>query len=355
MTFEQAIQLVENQVATKTGKILTAPEIEILRAAWEKQPYTNLADSLYLSVARVKAIASQFWQLLSEVFEQKITKANLRNFLEQKTVKSSEVIGETTEEIEADFAEFQGNVLIVDDTVENLRLLSKLLMKQRYKVRTANNGQIALKTALNNPPDVILLDIKMPGMDGYQVCQALKEAEETAEVPIIFISALDEVIDKVKAFQLGAVDYITKPFQAEEVIARIKNQLTIEQQKKRLRGEIEQRRQTEETLYQSRAFLASVLNSSPNGIAALQGVREIVTGEIEDFRCLVANPVFVKILDCQRKELMGSLVIKKLLNQLDSQIFELLVEVVETGEALKQIININQGERNQDYQLIAVK
>ncbi|VXD21789.1 response regulator [Planktothrix paucivesiculata] len=121
----------------------------------------------------------------------------------------------------------QGHILIVDDTPDNLRLLSKTLSEQGYEVQCAINGNLALMAVKHEPPDLILLDIKMPEMDGYEVCKRLKNQAETAEIPVIFLSALDDVFDKVKAFNVGGADYITKPFQVEEVFARIENQLTI--------------------------------------------------------------------------------------------------------------------------------
>lgn len=119
------------------------------------------------------------------------------------------------------------DILIVDDTPENLRLLSTMLSKQGYHVRKSLHGQAALTAARTVPPDLILLDIMMPGMDGFAVCQQLKSHSETAEVPVIFLSALNEAFDKVKAFNVGGADYITKPFQLEEVLMRVKNQLTL--------------------------------------------------------------------------------------------------------------------------------
>ncbi|HEY9798689.1 MAG TPA: response regulator, partial [Leptolyngbyaceae cyanobacterium] len=121
----------------------------------------------------------------------------------------------------------KGNILIVDDTPDNLRLLSNALTERGYKVRSVINGAMALMGAKAAPPDLILLDINMPQMNGYEVCEALKADEQTREIPVIFISALDEVLDKVRAFAVGGRDYISKPFQFEEVLARIENQLTI--------------------------------------------------------------------------------------------------------------------------------
>ncbi|HIK29347.1 MAG: response regulator [Oscillatoriaceae bacterium SKW80] len=126
------------------------------------------------------------------------------------------------------------NILVVDDNVDNVRLLSHILASQGYFVRKSLNGKIAIEVAHRVIPDLILLDINMPGMDGYEVCQHLKASEVTRHIPIIFISAFDRVNDKVRAFEMGGHDYITKPFQEQEVLARIRNQLIIQQQRQQL-------------------------------------------------------------------------------------------------------------------------
>ncbi len=126
-------------------------------------------------------------------------------------------------------------ILVVDDNPNNLRFLSNTLTNRGYKVQRAISGQLALNAANVSPPDLILLDIMMPGMDGYEVCKRLKETDKTKEIPVIFLSALTEAPDKVKAFRLGGVDYITKPFQIEELVARIENQLTIQKLQKQLK------------------------------------------------------------------------------------------------------------------------
>jgi two-component system sensor histidine kinase/response regulator len=119
------------------------------------------------------------------------------------------------------------DILVVDDTPANLRLLSQMLAERGYKVRAVLNGSHAITAAQAALPDLILLDIRMPDMDGYQVCQYLKADERTRHVPVLFISALGETEDKVKAFAVGGVDYITKPFQVEEVLARVQTHLTL--------------------------------------------------------------------------------------------------------------------------------
>lgn len=125
--------------------------------------------------------------------------------------------------------------MVVDDTRENLRLLVSILSAQGYQVRPATNGPQALTAAQSSPPDLILLDIMMPEMDGYAVCAALKADARTRDIPIIFISALHDVIDKIRAFEVGGVDYVTKPFQAEEVLARVNTHLTLQHTQEALR------------------------------------------------------------------------------------------------------------------------
>ena len=136
------------------------------------------------------------------------------------------------------------NILVVDDMVDNLRVLSNTLSEQGYKVRCAKNGTTALKVAKKIIPNLILLDIKMPDLNGYQVCQKLKADPQTQDIPVIFLSALDEVLDKVQAFEVGGVDYITKPFQVEEVLVRAKNQIALQAAKAeiyKLNQELEQK------------------------------------------------------------------------------------------------------------------
>jgi diguanylate cyclase (GGDEF)-like protein len=139
---------------------------------------------------------------------------------------------------------YRGDILIVDDTPENLKFLSKTLSEQRYKVRSVTEGDMALRVANAAPINLILLDVKMPGMDGYEVCYRLKKNDKTQNIPVIFISALDDMIDKVKAFEVGGVDYITKPFHVEEVLARIETHLALEAAKTeilKLNSELEYR------------------------------------------------------------------------------------------------------------------
>ncbi len=128
----------------------------------------------------------------------------------------------------------KGEILIVDDTPANLRLLAGMLSEQHFRVRPVSDGESALKAVQASAPDLILLDISMPGMNGYEIAQQLKSDKTTRDIPIIFISALNEVLDKVKAFEVGGVDYITKPFHFEEVLARVETHLTLRELQRQL-------------------------------------------------------------------------------------------------------------------------
>lgn len=129
-----------------------------------------------------------------------------------------------------------GSILVVEDRPNNIELLTVILTLQGYKVEQANQGNLALRSAMARPPDIILLDISQPEMDSFAVCQQLKADPHTQDIPIIFISTANEAESKIKAFDCGASDYITKPFQIEEVIARINNQLQISRLKIELKA-----------------------------------------------------------------------------------------------------------------------
>ncbi|MGB8644711.1 MAG: response regulator [Anaerolineae bacterium] len=128
----------------------------------------------------------------------------------------------------------QASILIVDDTPANLRLLAQMLSQQGYRLRIAEDGARALESVRANRPDLMLLDVMMPGMNGYEVCAQLKADEATRDIPIIFISALDDTRDKLNAFTAGGVDYVTKPFHLEEVLARIETHLALRDLQKRV-------------------------------------------------------------------------------------------------------------------------
>jgi two-component system, sensor histidine kinase and response regulator len=129
----------------------------------------------------------------------------------------------------------KGDILIVDDLKENLDILNSVLCEEGYQVRSMMNGQAALDSAQETPPDLILLDIRMPEMDGYETCSVLKKDPRTKHVPVVFISAISDVNSKIKGLQAGAIDYITKPFEIEVLLARVDIYLTIQNLQKKLK------------------------------------------------------------------------------------------------------------------------
>jgi two-component system sensor histidine kinase/response regulator len=151
-------------------------------------------------------------------------------------------------------------ILIVDDILDNLNMLTDLLQELGYEVQMAMSGKDALKAVEKNPPDLILLDIQMPVMDGYQVCQRLKAQPETRDIPVIFLSALNETRDILRGFEVGGVDYVSKPFQFREVVARVQSQLNQVNQRREIAELREKDRQQFEQLSKTRElfFRASV-------------------------------------------------------------------------------------------------
>ncbi len=174
----------------------------------------------------------------------------------------------------------RASVMVVDDQPANLKLLEDMLTNHGYAIRSFPRGELALASAAQTPPDLILLDINMPQMNGFEVCQRLKADHRLAEIPVIFLSALTEVEDKIKAFQCGGVDYVTKPFQIAEVLARVETHLelhrlqrALERHSERLQATVRSRtaelvdandqlKLLEETLIQRR--LAAVARMAPS-------------------------------------------------------------------------------------------
>ncbi len=161
----------------------------------------------------------------------------------------------------------ENNILIVDDMPDNLTILSQMLTQKGYIVRPALNGKLAIKAIERRHPDLILLDIMMPDMTGYELCEHLKSHVETRDIPVLFISALNEAADKIKAFEAGGVDYITKPFQSEEVLARVETHLKVwnmqqqlQTQNVQLQQEIQVRRETESNLQRAHNELKKAMD-----------------------------------------------------------------------------------------------
>lgn len=179
--------------------------------------------------------------------------------------------------------ENKGRILAVDDTPASLRLLTEILKEDGYEVRSAINGELALESAFSCTPELVLLDVCMPEMDGFEVCRRLLAQPETSDLLIIFISALSEPIEKLLGFQLGAVDFITKPYHREELLARVRTHLELYRLRNRLEEEVEARTKQ---LRESEERYRMIFKNSPVGI-----YRSTLDG-----RFLEANPALAKML-----------------------------------------------------------
>ncbi|MBF0302824.1 MAG: response regulator [Desulfamplus sp.] len=201
----------------------------------------------------------------------------------------------------------KSNIVLIDDLPANLRLLTGILANPNYIIRAMSDPLVALSSIKTDPPDIILLDIMMPTMSGYDLCSCLKADPSTKDIPIIFITARDNIEDKVKGFSLGAVDYITKPFLSDDVIARVQIHLkmyslqknlqrrteVIESLNRQLESENRQRRQVEETLRETSLWLTSVFNALEEAVIILNPDRVIMD----------VNPAAEKIFGYTRNEM----------------------------------------------------
>jgi two-component system sensor histidine kinase/response regulator len=178
------------------------------------------------------------------------------------------------------------DILIVDDTPANLRLLAQLLTEHGYKVRAVLNGQRAIEAAQAQVPDLILLDVMMPDLDGYAVCQRLKSLPATCDVPVIFISALDEADDKVKAFTAGGVDYVTKPFEPREILARVQTHLMLRRLTRQLElvnaSQAEQLAELEARNEELDAFAHTVAHDIKSPMAVISGYSDLLLEAFDD-------------------------------------------------------------------------
>lgn len=193
-------------------------------------------------------------------------------------------------------------ILIIDDQSINLKLMTILLETEGYNVGVANNGEEGIKKVEQLLPDLILLDILMPGIDGFETCRRLKASNKTKNIPIIFMSALHKIKDKIQGFELGAVDYITKPFDDQEVFARINTQIKLSKLNQELINknqlllkEIEERKQVESQLLQSKKRLKTIINTNVNGIVLID----------EEGKILFINPAAEKLFSRRAKNMKG--------------------------------------------------
>ncbi|MEG3901937.1 EAL domain-containing protein [Microcoleus sp. B4-C5] len=212
------------------------------------------------------------------------------------------IVDRTSDRISDRATNYRGNILIVDDLPDNLRLLRDTLRAEGYKVRSATTGAMALRAAQSPSTELILLDIKLPDQDGYEVCRQLKSDERTAEIPIIFLSALNETFNKVQGLAAGGVDYIAKPFQVEEVLARVETHLTIgrlqqklQKQNLRLLIEIEERQRLEESLFAEKELAQVTLQSIGDGVITTDA-----QGNVRYF-----NPIAERLTGWKNHEVQG--------------------------------------------------
>ena len=168
------------------------------------------------------------------------------------------------------------NILIVDDVSANLKILGFILKKEGYKVRPVPNGTLALQAAEKEKPDLILLDVMMPDMDGFEVCRRLKEDPKLADIPVVFISALNDTNDIVNALKAGGVDFITKPFRAEEVIARVKTHLKLYQQSRTLQ---EQSKKLQELVATKDKFFSIIAHDLRGPLGGFMSLTELLADD----------------------------------------------------------------------------
>jgi response regulator RpfG family c-di-GMP phosphodiesterase len=165
-------------------------------------------------------------------------------------------------------------ILAVDDTPASLRLLTDILSSEGYQVRSAINGELALRAATTEPPQLVLLDVNMPGMDGFEVCRRIKQNSRLNDVPVIFVSALSEMTEKLKGFDIGGVDYVTKPFQREELLARVHTHLELHFLRNNLEDLVLERTKS---LQESELRLKKNLLESVTALAAMVELRDPYT------------------------------------------------------------------------------
>ncbi|MEO0538457.1 MAG: response regulator [Cyanobacteria bacterium P01_A01_bin.123] len=249
---ERLLEFANQLFAAQTGDALNNVQRRVLSEAlitrFKSKTYDQIAAETGYSGAYIRnIIARSLWQSFSEILEEKVTRRNIRTLLleqskaddtgllpEAEVSLESEAAAEGIVETDADdntspqqLSSSAPWILVVDDQPHNLELLTHILEEEGYQVWSATNGADALKLVVMARPNLILLDVNMPGMSGYEVCQQLKADPQTQFIPVIFISALDESWDKVQAFSVGGVDYITKPFNTLETLIRIDHQIQI--------------------------------------------------------------------------------------------------------------------------------
>ena len=247
----------------------------------------------------------------------------------------------------------QTHILVVDDYLDNLTLLTMILNNLGYQVRQADSGKTALKAVEQKLPDLILLDIQMPDMDGYTCCQQLKANPKTQDIPIIFLSAFSDAEDKVKGFEVGGEDYITKPFLLEEVIVRVEKQLILKSQKNKLKQELKYRKKIEKKLLESHQAIAQILETCPDGIAVLKFIPSR-PNKPPYFYCTFTNSVMENLLKPNQKRLINRKILKSSLDIFDSSLFDCFTEVVKTRHPFERDLYYESPEIKAWYSVKAI-
>ena len=248
------------------------------------------------------------------------------------------------------------DILVVDDAPENLTVLLHALSAEGYSVRCARSGNLAIAGSQAMPPDLVLLDILMPQMDGYEVCQRLRQDIRTSDVPIIFLSALDDGSDKSKAFAMGASDYIAKPFDIEEVLARVKHQLNLQQRRVQLQRRAARYRQMSHELREAYTFRLDVLNNLTDGVAVFQPVFNDA-GVIRDFKTVIANDAFLQLLGRDAKVLnLAEETLQTLTaHEAGNELFNLCRRVFESNISFKQELRYAYAQRHHWLEALGTK
>jgi len=206
----------------------------------------------------------------------------------------------------------QNTILIVDDIQENISVLFRFLSDEGFKVLIAQNGEQALRISEIGHPDLILLDVMMPGMSGFEVCNQLKNNEKTQEIPIIFMTALTDIVDKIKGFSLGAADYITKPIQQEEVLARVNTHIKIYQLTNQLQTQNQQLQQQKIELEtrnkELEAFCRTVAHDLKNPINVIKGYTEMLLADYSPGTPLDEEAIEILNLNTQASDKMINII-----------------------------------------------
>ena len=236
------------------------------------------------------------------------------------------------------------NILVVDDSQENVRLLSHVLKEEGYKIREANTGKEALQIVEKNLPDIILLDVMMPGMNGFEVCKKLKQGEATQDIPIIFLSAVTDTDSKVTGFEVGGVDYITKPFQREEVLARIDLHVRLKQLQHELEQKIEALEEREHrlnALNQRKDWLMRILSHDiRNPVTGIIGVAELLFNTSDSFNTTDKQDMYRSILQSGRE--IRNLVVDLLSKEYaEKGISELSISEVDLKSLIHDVIDLH--------------